>query len=84
MTDAEFYKIEQEFQSGYDEWGAEFKAVFNKWVTKHQAAYFAFEYPRKSPYLRKRVFNVIFSDLSDEQKLIELEKILPHDGSIYL
>ena len=83
MTDEKFEELSQQIWLGYDHWGDELKEASKMWRTKHQAAYFAFEY-RRLHYLRRQVFDVIFSDLSDEQKLLELEKILPHNGSIYL
>ncbi|MBE6374703.1 MAG: hypothetical protein E7055_21895 [Lentisphaerae bacterium] len=77
MTDKEFEDLKQKLVD-YDRWGQELKDISKKWRTKHQAVYFAFEYP--VPYLQRRVFDVLFSDLSDEQKWNELEKILPNDG----
>ena len=67
MTDEKFEELSQQIWLGYDHWGDELKEASKKWRTKHQAAYFAFEY-RRLHYLRRRVFDVIFSDISDDQK----------------
>ena len=77
MTDEEFGDLKYKL-ADYDRWGQELKDIYKKWGTKHQAVYFSFEYP--VPYLQRRVFDVLFSDLSDEKKWNELEKILPNDG----
>lgn len=75
MTDEEFEKLEHEYQLGYSKWGQKLKDAEKKWRKLHPPVYYAFEYP--VPYLRREIFDIIFSDMSDEQKKIELERVLP-------
>ena len=75
MTDEEFEKLEHEYQLEYSKWGQKLKDASKKWRKLHPPVYYAFQYP--VPQLRRKIFDIIFSDISDDQKKNELEKILP-------
>lgn len=60
----------------------EMEKVINRWWNAHDATYFGLDYETyKNENLLKAILPVLFSGLSDEDIIKELDKILPPGGT---
>ena len=79
MTDDEYNELIQLLQDWkeFEKKRPKDAKVFWKWRLRHDAAYFAIDFPERSKPLNKRVYPVLLSGKSDEEILAELNKIVP-------
>ena len=80
MTDTEFEELYQIVLNNRKELinkKPDVAKTFKKWRLKHDATYFAIDFPERSRSLNKKVYTVLLSGKSDDEILAELNKIIP-------
>lgn len=79
MTDAECNELKRFVRNWkeFEKKRPEAARIFWKWRLKHDAAYFAMDFPENHPVLCKKVYPVLLSGKSDDEILAELNKIIP-------